>query len=495
MGKKNKNKIKSSNWEVSSVDQEELADKLYEMERGNGGSVIGLLSPKDRMDGGFEDDFIYGKALEVLQNNPDAYGDYNNFPEEKEYTEALMEAQSTSNEGVLSLTNKPTTVPPAKMRQVGSNTMPRNVTPTSPVKDERVGVRVIVDEFTKQFRRIKIDDGITSTPIYLPAFSNFIVDLSAFTKSDISDTINMLINHITLLSHPFAVFKMDDFSSTDSLVNTVRYNKSKFKFFVFPVIDTDGSQEDYVACYYIDLDSFRDLNEYMSNVPLENLFAVYIMSAKICSSTSRVFMIEDGEYIKVFESSPYNKQKEFLKFFENDKDTIIQEGGDTVIALSNAFEARNIMFDWIDDNVGDFEEDNDEDEEETEEDYEEESPQLEGEALMQNAVTHDDYVETDEKSPIEEFFDKNPEKLEELDKISNNNNEEELEMDERYQEANKRYEDLKKNIQNKNESDSSVPDEKKVPEESVEPVPAVKPVKATESESGDIIIDKVYKQH
>ena len=424
---KNKKKLKNtSTWNMSLEDQERLADMLYDLERGKdtGGSVLDMMNiktPSRTM--GVESDVLLEKTRELLANNPDSYG---NVTEDDgiNYTDYVNGNASKPNGREVTLA----TVKKEKGREE---------TVTVKNDSKRNGVYVNLSNISNIFRRLSIEDGVTSTPIYLPALHNFKVDLSDMPKDDVIETIDLLINHIVLLSHPMAIITDEEYAEIGLISKIKNYDTNKFRFFFFtPSVEEEEEETTYVSCYYVDYASFIKLAEFMKEIPLENLFAVYIMIARVCSSVSRVFLMEDSTYVKVFEQSSYNQKEQFLSLLANDEGTELSEEdvADEIIfsRVRDAFGTRNDMFDWLDDNVEDEKYGSDIFDDEDDDDGEEE---LEGESLMKHAIKEDDKVEETGPSSIEKFFDENPEKLAELDEISgyaSNSNEALVKAEERY---------------------------------------------------------------
>lgn len=480
MGKKRK--FKKSEWNMSAEEQEQLADVLYELEQGgdSSGTVLDMMkikTPGRTM--GVESAVLYDKVKELKESNPDTYG--------------------TSDDGSISYSDfasgkvpkeKSTLVPPSKKKES-----------TEAKPSDNYGVFIKMSPLTNIFRRISVEDGVTSTPIYLPALHSYKVDLSEISKSDVIETIECLIRHIVLLSHPMAIFTGEEFFEHPVISRLNDFDKKKFKFFYFTPSIEGGEETTYISCYYVKYDSFMKLAEFMKNIPLENLFAVYIMIAKVCSYVSRVFLMEDEEYVDTFKKSSLNQTALFTDLLKNDKMTDMDldpVDPDTLTSfVDDAFGIRNDMFDWLDNNVADYEDLLDDEEDDDDEDEEEAG--LEGEDLMKNALKEDDYKEPSGFSSVEQFFEENPDKLKELDEASGNgsdeaedeeSSEEEEDSDEkkRLQAANERYAQITEKYQNSCEE--------KVTNESNDGNDGkrrdIEKVDAT-SETGDIIVKKHHR--
>jgi hypothetical protein len=171
---------------------------------------------------------------------------------------------------------------------------------------------------------ITINDGIAPTTVSLEYISKgeVVPNLDADQAGEICVE---LMNYITSLKHPTAIYKTDEFYNEEiwkfASVKNGTYNTSKFIFF---------EDDEYVFAYVIDTKSIEEFQQIINSQYPEKILDVYINMAYAAGQLNQAFFAGDSKYVyNCYHNEEFNKQKEFHRLFIEDESTVICDEGNS----------------------------------------------------------------------------------------------------------------------------------------------------------------------
>lgn len=187
-----------------------------------------------------------------------------------------------------------------------------SIQPVEDVTQPREIFVTIMDEL----KRIVIDDGIAPKPYYFTIDSidrdNNLENMDIDEPEDLF--IKWLKEYMISLSYPTALYNIRDLEKyADVFTNHVPSDECRLYYY------TNELGEEYVAAYYIDTESFDQLDKLIedicdesNSVELDKL-KIYSAIISACGTENTVFLMTDEEQLNDFYMSSFNSKEEFIE--------------------------------------------------------------------------------------------------------------------------------------------------------------------------------------
>ena len=381
MGKKLKFK-KNSIWDITDVDQQKVADRLYEMEKNADITSVFDLDKKKNKSRVDADCMTPDLRKQISK---DLGGTNVDVDDEEDVTDKV-----TIND-TLFVPDEEKDLFASICNTIGGTTEYSDTENYSGAFNDGKYVPSIKFVIMESLDRLSVFDAIAPSSISMDVALDMELDDTLERMSewdndvandyDIDsweDFIVDTINYIISLKHPTAVYFEDDFlkkANFDRLDGNRSFNTDKFFFL---------RKAPYIFAYYIDSVTLAEFDEFIrEKTDAYKAIKFLITSAYSAGMMNNAFFAEDTDYIEAFRKSVYNNDEEFIELFINDPDTQFEESIDEFVRpveIEDIESLQSTVREYITDLTGspyfgeddeDDEEDYDDDEEEDEEDSEE----------------------------------------------------------------------------------------------------------------------------